>query len=107
MNAEPQAPRGVTPFEAGLPYLDFSPDMTPSLTLGTGDQFVHELEPWLVENNIEVVDMEAYAIAHVCKRMNVQFTCYKYITDYVGTPHQADTWQKNVANGAEEVLQSL
>ena len=39
--------------------------------------------------------------------MNVQFTCYKYITDYVGTPHQADTWQMNVANGAEEVLQLL
>ena len=107
MNAEPQAPRGVTPFEAGLPYLDFSPDMAPSLTLGTGDQFVHELEPWLVENKIDVVDMEAYAIASVCKRMNVQFTCYKYITDYVGTPHQADAWQKNVANGASELLEVL
>ena len=107
MNAEPQAPRGVTPFEAGLPYLDFSPDMTPSLTLGTGDQFVHELEPWLVDNKVDVVDMEAYAIASVCKRMNVQFTCWKYITDYVGTPHQADTWQENVANGAEQVLQQL
>jgi adenosylhomocysteine nucleosidase len=107
MNAEPQAPRGVTPFEAGLPYLDFSPDMTPSLTLGTGDQFVHDLDSWLVENNIDVVDMEAYAIAHVCKRMNVHFTCYKYVTDYVGTPHQADAWQKNVANGAEGILQIL
>ena len=104
MNAEPQAPRGVTPFEAGLPYLDFSPDMTPSLTLGTGDQFVHEDEPWLADNDIDIVDMEAYAIASVCKRMNVQFTCYKYITDYVGTPHQAETWQKNVANGVEEIL---
>jgi len=51
--------------------------------------------------------MEAYAIAHVCKQMNVQFTCYKYITDYVGTPHQADTWQENVANGAQEVLTLL
>jgi len=107
MNAEPQAPRGVTPFEAGLPYLDFSPDMTHGLMLGTGDQFVHELEPWLVQNNIDVVDMEAYAIAHVCKQMNVQFTCYKYITDYVGTPHQADTWQANVANGVEEILKAL
>lgn len=107
MNAEPQAPRGVTPFEAGLPYLDFSLDMTHGLTLGTGDQFVHELEPWLVNNNVDVVDMEAYAIAHVCKRMNAQFTCYKYITDYVGTPHQADTWQQNVANGVGEILKVL
>jgi len=81
MNAEPQAPRGVTPFEAGLPYLDFSFDMSPSLVLGTGDQFVHELEPWLVLNDIDIVDMEAYAIAAVCKKMNVNLTCYKYVTD--------------------------
>lgn len=104
MDAEPQAPRGVTPFEAGLPYLEFSLDMTQGLTLGTGDQFVHKLDHWLVENNIDVVDMEAYAIASVCKRMNVNFSCYKYITDYVGTPHQADVWQTNVANGVEEIL---
>jgi adenosylhomocysteine nucleosidase len=107
MNAEPAAPRGVTPFEAGLPYLNFSPDMTNGLTLGTGDQFVHDLDAWLVINKIDVVDMEAYAIAHVCKLMNVQFTCYKYITDYVGTPHQADTWQQNVADGVEEILKIL
>jgi adenosylhomocysteine nucleosidase len=79
--------------------------MTHGLTLGTGDQFVHELELWLAD--IDVVDMEAYAIASVCKKMNVHFTCYKYITDYVGTPHQADTWQKNVANGVEEILKVL
>lgn len=107
MNAEPQAPRGVTPFEAGYNYLEFSEDMTKGLTVGTGDQFVHELEPWLADNNIDIVDMEAYAIASVCKRMNVWFDCYKYVTDYVGTPHQADVWEKNVANGVKDFLQKL
>jgi len=107
MNAEPQAPRGVTPFEAGLPYLDFSFDMSPSLVLGTGDQFVHELEPWLVVNDIDIVDMEAYAIAAVCKKMNVNLTCYKYVTDYVGTPHQADVWQERVADGVDEFLRVM
>jgi adenosylhomocysteine nucleosidase len=107
MNAEPQSPRGVTPFEAGLPYLDFSPDMSYSLTLGTGDQFVHELEDWLMDNEVDLVDMEAYAIAHVCKKMNVNFICYKYITDYVGTPNQAAEWRKNVAIGAAELASLL
>ena len=108
MNAEPQAPRGVTPFEAGLSCLDFSlENRWKGWTLGTGDQFVHELEPWLVQNQVDIVDMEAYSIAHVCKQMNVQFHCYKYITDYVGTPHQADTWEKNVANGAAGILELL
>jgi len=37
----------------------------------------------------------------------VHFTCYKYITDYVGTAHQADTWQKNVADGVESILEIL
>lgn len=104
MNAEPQAPRGVTPFEAGLPYLDFSHDMHKGLTLATGDQFVHELEPWLLDNQVDIVDMEAYAIASVCKRMNVEFKCYKYVTDYVGTPHQAEVWQQSVADGVDEIL---
>lgn len=107
MNTEPQAPRGVTPFEAGLPYLDFSPDMVKGLTVGTGDQFVHEDEDWFIENDIDIVDMEAYAIASVCKKMGVNFTCYKYITDYVGTPHQTDVWEKNVANGVESILKIL
>ena len=51
--------------------------------------------------------MEAYAIASVCKKMGVNFTCYKYITDYVGTPHQTDVWEKNVANGVESILKIL
>jgi len=81
--------------------------MSPSLVLGTGDQFVHELEPWLVLNDIDIVDMEAYAIAAVCKKMNVNLTCYKYVTDYVGTPHQADVWQERVADGVDEFLRVM
>lgn len=107
MNAEPIVLRGVTPFEAGYPYIDFTPDMTHGLTVGTGDQFVHSLEPWLVDNDIDIVDMEAYAIASVCKRMNVWFDCYKYITDHVGTPHQSDIWEENVAKGSTDVLKIL
>ena len=107
MNAEPMVLRGVTPFEAGMPYIDFSNDMNPGLTLGTGDQFVHELDTWLTDNNIDIVDMEAFSIASVCKKMNVSFTCYKYITDYIGTQHQAEVWKENVANGAEEIIKIL
>jgi adenosylhomocysteine nucleosidase len=107
MNAEPLVMRSVTPFEAGLRYLDFGHDMAPGLTIGTGDNFVHNLDPWLVDNKVDIVDMEAYAIASVCKKMNVNFSCYKYITDYIGTPHQSDVWQKNVANGVEEILKVL
>lgn len=32
----------------------------------------------------DLVDMESFAIATVCKRFDIPFECYKYITDYVG-----------------------
>ena len=43
----------------------------------TGDSFVKNWDH--VEYNI--VDMEAYAIAQVCKENKVSFQCYKYISD--------------------------
>ena len=107
MNAEPQAPRGTTPFDNSVPYLDFNHDTLHGLTLGTGDQFVHELDPWLVDNTVDIVDMEAYSIAHICQKMKLSFTCYKYVTDYVGTPRQSDVWQSNVSNGVEDILRVL
>jgi adenosylhomocysteine nucleosidase len=107
MNAEPLVMRSVTPFEAGLRFIDCGHDMTPGLTIGTGDSFVHEIDPWLVDNHIDIVDMEAYAIASVCKKMNVNFNCYKYITDYIGTPHQSEVWQKHVADGVDNILEVL
>jgi len=107
MNAEPLVMRSVTPFEAGLRFIDCGHDMTPGLTIGTGDSFVHELDPWLLDNHIDIVDMEAYAIASVCKKMNVNFNCYKYITDYIGTPHQSEVWQKHVADGVDSILEVL
>jgi adenosylhomocysteine nucleosidase len=107
MNCEPIELRGTTPFEAGYPHIDFGVGMQHHLTVGTGDQFVHEIDHWLVHNEIDLVDMEAYAIAHVCKKMNADFTCYKYITDTVGTEHQADTWRSNVDNGVQEILRIL
>jgi adenosylhomocysteine nucleosidase len=104
MNAEPLLPRGYTPFDKQ--HLSIA-HTEHGVTLGTGDQFVHELESWYIDNNIDLVDMEAYAIASVCKKMNVEFICYKYISDYVGTPHQSEVWSKNVANGINEILKIL
>lgn len=48
--------------------------------VNTGDDFVTSSEP--VEG--DAIDMEAYALASVCRRMNVPFVSVKYITDVVG-----------------------
>ena len=46
----------------------------------TGDSFVTEAAHF----NGDVVDMEAFAQAQVCKEMNVDFVSVKYITDIIG-----------------------
>lgn len=47
------------------------------LTLSTGDNFVTDT----YNINADIVDMEAFAIAKACQNANVEFICYKYISD--------------------------
>ena len=46
---------------------------------GSGDNFVDKK----IEMEVDVVDMEAYAIAKVCKKKGIKFRCFKYISDNV------------------------
>ena len=62
MQAEPQAPRGVTPFEE-TPFageIELSP--LREITLGTGDSFVQAPDQWFDEAQIDIVDMEACTV---------------------------------------------
>ena len=100
MMAEPQAPRGVTPFEEDAtagPILMFNHT---NITLGTGDSFVMEPDPWFDYASIDLVDMEAYALAKVAQSFNIPFQCYKYVSDFADED-AAETWQENVAKGAD------
>lgn len=44
----------------------------------------------------EIIDMEAYALARVCKEFHIPFHCYKYISD----SGSADDWRNNHNKGA-------
>ena len=61
---------------------------------GTGDSFVNQE----IEMKVDVVDMEAYAIAKVCKMENIEFRCFKYISDNANVNADSD-WNKNLAFG--------
>jgi adenosylhomocysteine nucleosidase len=78
MMAMPLAPRGRTPFS---PDLDRLASGYGDVTCGTGDSFVTSSDPWLNENNIDIVDMELFAIAHVCQCRSVRWRAFKFITD--------------------------
>lgn len=86
-----------TPFSNGEVILRYGLEIEglPKGICGTGDQF--EME----HNNPEynVIDMEAYAFAKVCKEVNVPFLCLKYISD--GADGNAvDDWRNEVKRAA-------
>jgi adenosylhomocysteine nucleosidase len=95
MIAEPLAPRGRTPFS---PEFDRLSSGHGEVTCGTGDSFVTITDPWLVENGIDIVDMELFAIAHVCQRHGVPWRAFKFITDDAND-FAAEHWTANVADG--------
>ena len=97
MMAMPLAPRGVTPLcdDDRVLASGFG-----EAVCGTGDSFVTSADPWLIENGVDVVDMELFAIAHACKRFGVPWRAFKFITDDANDDAH-EHWTANVANGED------
>lgn len=89
---------GQTPFETDIYIGDQH-----GLTCSTGDNFV--MNPELIIPT-DVVDMEAYAIAKVCKRYNIPFLCWKYVTDSADASAHSD-WNSMVSSGEPYYLAQL
>ena len=91
---------GQTPFEDDGEILAG----TGGLSFGTGDQFVSS-PPELTS---DLVDMEAYALARICKQKAIDFCCFKFISDNADGDAAHD-WSQQLANGAKltsaEILQ--
>lgn len=58
----------------------------------TGNTFVTETASF----RGDIVDMEAYAQAHVCGELNVPFLSVKYITDIIGE-NSGKHWEDKLA----------
>jgi adenosylhomocysteine nucleosidase len=96
---------GVTPFDAAPPSLKFEPVFTqlPSAICGSGDSFATADCDAAAASACAVLDMEAYALAKVCRLEGAKFACVKYVTD--GADHAAAAdWQNNVHKAAGEFL---
>ncbi len=77
----------------------------PGLSCGTGDNFVTTYQ----EVDTDLYDMEAYALAKLCLKEEINYFCFKYISDEANESASED-WNKNVAKGSEafqEYLESL
>jgi adenosylhomocysteine nucleosidase len=89
---------GQTPFEKGVVLLNGDIE---DMCCSTGDNFVNDITKEEVIS--DVVDMEAYAIAKACKQADVNFRCFKYISDSADE-NANDDWAKTVADGEEHYI---
>jgi adenosylhomocysteine nucleosidase len=93
---------GHTPYDSSPAILEAEPRFArlPKGSCGTGDSFAIAA----AELSTDVVDMEAYALAKVCRSFGAPFACAKYVTD--GADHTAaNDWQANVHKAAELFLE--
>mgnify|MGYP001421363537 CR=1 FL=1 len=103
MITEPLSPRGIVPYDTSEYCGAIMLNSNTNITCGTGDSFVTEKDPWFDYSNVDIVDMEAYGIAKICAKEQIDFECYKFITDFADEDAMKD-WQLNQANGAEAFL---
>ena len=95
MMAMPLAQRGRVPYS---PELDRLSSGQTGVVCGTGDSFVTTADPWLIENKVDIVDMELFAIAQVCQRHSLPWRACKFITDDANDLAHQD-WVANVKDG--------
>jgi len=97
-------PLGHTPFEDGGRLENgLAVAGLPTATCFTGDSFVTEAHPVF---HLEVIDMEAYALAKVCAAFNAPFLCLKFITDGADGEAAGD-WREAVILSAHKLEAAL
>ena len=89
---------GQTPFEENI-EITFGRE---GVTCGTGDKFATSA-PKL---KTDIVDMEAFAIAKDCKLKNIDFRCFKFISDNADNEAK-DDWVDNVSLGAKLFIEKI
>ncbi|WP_173911985.1 5'-nucleosidase [Acinetobacter sp. Marseille-Q1618] len=93
---------GVTPMDEHFPSaIQLEPYFQdlPKGICGTGDNF----EVNLPKVACNLVDMEGYALAKVCKKLGVRLISVKYITDGANETAHLD-WEDNLLLGAQKLL---
>jgi len=93
---------GVTPmdneFPAEIHVQPHSENLSKGIC-GTGDSF----ETGIPKVACNLVDMEAYALAKVCQKLDVRLISVKYITDGANDTAHLD-WEDNLLLGAQKLL---
>ena len=96
---------GETPFDEHPPVLagEAMFSQLAQAACGSGDDFCLDYDT----QQFQVVDMEAYALAKVCRLESVPFGCVKYITDGASDAGAAGDWQQTAHTAGEKLAALL
>ena len=90
--AMPLAERGSVPFDHSKNEFILNHQ---GLKVATGDSFVTENDSWLNQQNVDLVDMELFAIAKVSSKLGVPLKAIKYGSDLANSDAPLD-WKKSL-----------
>jgi adenosylhomocysteine nucleosidase len=103
MMAEPLAPRGTVPLSTQKSLLksDFG-----TARCATGDSFVRTKDPWLIENSVDLVDMELFAIAKVAAHYGVKWRAIKFASD-LADGNATEQWNDSLEVANQKINEVL
>ena len=103
MIAEPLAPRGTVPLsdQPSILKSDFG-----TAKCATGDSFVTSKDFWLIENEVNLVDMELFAVAKVAEHYGVQWRAIKFASD-LADENAAEHWNDSLANANTRISEMM
>lgn len=96
---------GETPYDEHPPVLEHAARFTHLVTAscGSGDDFCLSYDA----REFQVVDMEAYALAKVCRMEGLPFASVKYISDGAKDAAAAHEWHAGAPTAGERLAQFL
>jgi adenosylhomocysteine nucleosidase len=108
MDATPLCDYGHTPFEINSKQISL--DISSPISCFTTDYFydhnqINKYSESYLEmiNKCSIFDMECFAIAKVCKRFNIKFTSYKWVSD----GGDGGNWKENCKIGFGKIKNIL
>jgi adenosylhomocysteine nucleosidase len=103
MNAEPLSRRGMVPFDNSESI--YKSDIGDT-KCATGDSFVTTIDPWLLNENVSLVDMELFAIAKVCNHYGIPWRSMKFVSDYADD-NSGRSWEDSLHKSNLEINDAI
>ena len=103
MVAEPLAPRGTVPLSGQLSVLESS---FGTARCATGDSFVTSKDQWLLDNHVDLVDMELFAIAKVAAHYDVEWKSIKFASD-LADENAAEHWNDSLEKANQKISEMI